>query len=134
MHDNEARLNRRFINLKKLLIVYVSHFPSYQKFALSNRILNAAVDVYELMIKAQMLYQKQAALRDLNIRHEQLRMLVLLAHEMGYFKHATRNKPDPEGEAARRYLAISRHIDEVGRLIGGWIAADKRKQTAKQAE
>jgi hypothetical protein len=29
--------------------------------------------------------------------------------------------------ATHRYLTISRMVDELGRMIGGWIMADKAK-------
>lgn len=54
--------------------------------------------------------------------HEQLRMLIRLAFEMNYFayKHGTltdQHEKSPE----ERYEVLNRMVDELGRLIGGWM-------------
>lgn len=42
--DREAQLVRKFVEFSKLLNVYLNHFP-HERYALSNRIRNAAYDV-----------------------------------------------------------------------------------------
>lgn len=130
MSDGEARLDRRYIEMTKLLNLYLNQFPSSEKFGLAQRIRQACYEVYELIIEAQKRYQKKTTLTNLDIRHETLRMLVRLAYELGHFRHGVKGKPDPDAEATRRYLALSRRIDEVGRLIGGWVAAERKKLAA----
>lgn len=130
MPNSEARLDRRYIEMTKMLNLYLNHFPASEKYGLAQRIRQACYEMYELMIEAQKRYQKKTTLTNLDIKHETLRMLVRLAYELGYFKHAARADKDPEALAARRYLAISTRIDEVGKLIGGWMAADRKKHTA----
>ena len=94
LHD-EAKLDARMLDLIKLLVV-----------------------------EAQKRYHKKTALSNLDVRHEQLRMLVRLAYELSYFQFRDGAKSDhlPAALAKRRYLAISRHIDELGRMVGGWQA------------
>lgn len=105
MPNSEARLNRRYIEMQKLLIVYTNHFPSQEKYALTSRILNASYGMYELMIEAQYLFHKKTTLGNLSKRHEQLRMLVLLAHEFGYSdtqpKASPTRKPKPPDVISR---------------------------------
>lgn len=134
MQDSEARLDRRYIEMTKLLNIYLNHFPAAERYGLAQRIRQSCYEVYELMIEAQKRYQKKTTLTNLDIKHETLRMLVRLAFELGYFRHAARADKDPDALAAKRYLAISQRIDEVGKLIGGWMAADRKKQAAAAAQ
>lgn len=118
----EAVLNRKFMEFAKLLNIYLNHFPRYEKYALSNRIRNTAYEVYDLISEAQKKYFKKTTLTALDITHEKLRMQILLANELDYFGFSdgkiTNNKEETK---EHRYLTISRQVDELGRLIGGWI-------------
>jgi len=117
----EVTLNRKFVEMMKLLNVYLNHFPRYEKFALSNNIRNTAYKVYDLIVECQKRYYKKSSLTALDIEHEKLRMQIFLANELGYFafKDGAKNmkKVNPE----HRFLAISKMIDEIGKIIGAWI-------------
>jgi hypothetical protein len=79
------------------------------------------VDVYNLVVEAQKRWHKKTTLGNLDIRHEQVRMLLWLAFELGLFG-AIKGKIDPDqGEADRKYLYLSALWDEIGAFIGGWI-------------
>ncbi len=121
---SEARLDIRFVEFAKTMNNYLNHFPKHEKYGLALQIRNAMYDVYGFIVEAQKRYQKKTSLTNLDIRHEQLRMLVRLAFELSYFefKDGARSDASPNALAKRRYLALSRHIDELGRLIGGWIS------------
>tara|TARA_R110001583_G_scaffold34551_1_gene115850 strand:- start:2244 stop:2684 length:441 start_codon:yes stop_codon:yes gene_type:complete len=121
----ESRLDHRLLLLIKLLNTYLNHFPKHEKYGLCLQIRNAAYDTYGLVIEAQKRHYKKTALTQLDIRHEQLRMLVRLAYEMGYFafKNGALVDQAPEQLAERRYHAVAVGVDDVGRLIGGWIGA-----------
>ena len=88
-----------------------------------------AYSVYGYVIESQKRYQKKTSLTNLDIAHEQLRMFLRLAFELGYFKFKEGVTPEKNSEktAEHRYLTISRMVDELGRMIGGWIQADKAK-------
>jgi hypothetical protein len=114
---------------------YLNHFPRHEKYALAQEIRSAAYDVYAMIQEAQKRYHKKTTLTNLDIRHEQLRMFISLANELGYFEFrgGERSTERPEALAAKRYLALSRHVDELGRMIGGWIAAERAKDGARDA-
>ena len=67
---------------------------------------------------------KKTTLTNLDVRHEQWRMLVNLANSMGYFQFKD-GKEASEKMAAHRFLAVSKLIDELGRMIGGWIVFER---------
>lgn len=112
---SETELNRKFIAFAKLLNIYLNHFPKHEKYALANRIRNTSYEVYDLISEAQKRYYKKTTLTDLDIAHERLRMQLFLANELGYFSNVSMDT------AEHRYLTISRYVDELGKMIGGWI-------------
>ncbi len=132
---SEAELNRKFIETAKLMNIYLNHFPKFEKYALSQQIRQCMYEVYGFIIESQKRYHKKTTLTNLDIRHEQWRMLVNLAHSLEYFRFTEGKEGDksPEKMAAHRYIAISRLIDELGRMIGGWIAFDRQQEFQRVA-
>lgn len=125
--DAEASLNRKFIEVIQLLNVYLNHFPKHEKYALANRMRNTAYEIYDLITEGQKRYHKKTTLSALDIAHEQLRMQLYLAYELGYFRFRD-GKESPEQPAKleeKRFQAISCLSDELGRMIGGWIVKVK---------
>lgn len=120
---SEAELNRKFMEFAKLMNIYLNHFPKHEKYALANRIRNTAYEVYDLISEGQKRYIKKTTLTNLDIAHEKLRMQIFLANELGYFGYSDGREAEMsrEDQAAHRYLTISKMIDELGRMIGGWI-------------
>ena len=129
---SEAELNRKFVEFAKLMNVYLNHFPKHEKYALAQRIRDSAYEVYGLIVEAQKRYHKKTTLTLLDVRHEQLRMFIGLAHELGYyeFRDGARSDETPAKLAAHRFLALSRLVDELGRMIGGWIAAERLREAS----
>jgi len=118
--DGEVGLNRKYIEMVKLLTIYLNHFPKHEKYALALNIRQTAYTVYDLMVECQKRYFKKTSLTELDIAHEKLRMQIYLANELGYFSYKDSSKND-NVNPVHRYLAISRIVDEIGKMIGGWI-------------
>ena len=120
---SEAGLNRKMVEFIKLLNVYLNHFPKHERYALSNRLRNTSYEIYDLITEGQKRYFKKTTLTQLDITHEKLRMQLYLAFEAGYFRFKDGREVDsPKSEKAeRRYLVISAMVDELGKMIGGWI-------------
>ena len=127
---SEAGMNRKFMELIKLLNVYLNHFPKHEKYALSNRIRNTAYEIYDLIVESQKRYHKKTTLVNLDITHQKLRMQLYLAYELGYFKFKDGKtaKKSPKGLEEHRFEAISKLNDELGKMIGGWINKIKEDQ------
>lgn len=116
----EAGLHRKLVLFGVQLEGYLLHFPHCHKYTITQAIRQAFIDVYNLVTECQKRYQKRTTLTQLDIRHEQLRMLLNLAHELGLFGF-TAGRKDAEAPGERRHLVILRMVDEIGRMIGGWI-------------
>ena len=129
--NSEAELNRKFLETAKLMNVYLNHFPRFEKYALAQQIRQTAYEVYALIVEAQKRYHKKTTLGLLDIRHEQLRMLLNLAHDLGYFGFKDGTSDEKPAQLARhRHLAISRLVDELGRMIGGWLTAERQREAS----
>ena len=90
------------------ILSQVEKFPRAQKFTLGDRIVNLALDTLELLIEATYTRQRSELLRRANIQLEKLRFLIRLSHDFKLI-------------SPRQYKYISGEINEVGKLVGGWI-------------
>ena len=117
---SEAILNRKYMEMIKLLNIYLNHFPKFEKYALAQNIRNTAYKIYDLITECQKRYYKKTSLTNLDIEHEKLRMQIFLANELGYFNFKDGRKDDEINEV-KRNLALTKLIDEIGKIIGGWI-------------
>jgi four helix bundle protein len=125
----EVILYRKYVEMQKLLIIYLNHFPRYEKYALAQTIRETSYEVFNLIIEGQKRYYKKTTLQNLDIAHEKLRMQIFLAFELGYFNFKDGRKVQQLPKD--RYLSISKMIDELGRLIGAWIKKLKTEDKFK---
>ena len=93
------------------LIATVEKFPRAQKFLLGDRIQGTALDVLEALIEATYTRERKIHLARANLGLEKLRFFFRLATEMGYLD-------------TRRYEHAARSLEEIGKLVGGWVKAD----------
>ena len=121
----EASILHKCKEMILLLNIHLNHFPKHEKYGLSQQIRQCAYDVYGLLVECQKKYQNKTSLTKLDIRHEQLRMFINLAFEMGYYFYKDNKRQHTESEALRRYTAISVLVNELGAMIGGWIRSVK---------
>lgn len=97
------------------LIPTLDKFPRSQRFLLGDRIQNTALEVLELLIDATYSRARERALGDANLGLEKLRYLFRLCAELRYLD-------------TRRYEFAARALDEIGRMVGGWIKANRAAQ------
>lgn len=98
------------------LIPTVDKFPRSQKFTLGDRIQSSALDVQESLIAATYSEKSSSHLYAANLHLEKLRMLMRLSHDLEFLD-------------LRRYEFSARAIEEIGRMVGGWIKANHAKKT-----
>ena len=101
------------------LLLYVvpqlAKFPRDQKFVLGDRIQVKLMEVQESCLRAYFGREKGPHLSEANMTIEIIRHLVRLACGLRLFSNQT-------------YAVLSAKVDEVGRMIGGWM-----KSAAKPA-
>ena len=121
----ETNLHTKLIAFIKLSNIHLNHFPKHEKYGLCTQIRTCIYDLYNLVTECNKRYHKKTTLTTLDIKHEQLRMLFKLAHELGYYNYKDNRATLSDKEANRRYLAINIMVDEIGAMIGGWIKKER---------
>jgi len=106
-HHDEAKLDAKFIDFARQMNLYLNHFPKHEKYGLCQQIRNSAYEVYGYIVESQKRYQKKTSLTNLDICHEQLRMFLRLAFELGYFSFKDGAKV---GEDHAKNTASLRHL------------------------
>ena len=101
-------------DLLKWLMPAVSGFPKDKRYTLGNRIENKLLDILELLLKANYSRIKLEILKKANLELESFRFLIRLAYDLQFIN-------------LRRYELISKEINEIGRLVGGWIKQQATK-------
>lgn len=99
------------------LVPTVEKFPRSQKFTLGDRIQTAALDVLERIIEATYTKSRAKSLNAANLGIEKLRILFRLAADLRVLD-------------LRRYEHAARSLDEVGRMVGGWIRVTRNREVA----
>ena len=97
------------------LLPHIAKFPRSERFVLGDRIERSVLDVQDLLIEAAYSRRKTDLLKRANIQLEQIRYLVRLAKDLQLF-------------SLRQYQYAAEHIDEVGRMVGGWIQQQERRR------
>lgn len=89
-------------------------FPRGQRFLLGDRIETTALAVLDGLVNATYSKQVETILREVNLALERLRFLFRLSKDLRYLD-------------LKRYDYAAREIDEIGRLVGGWLKAAARR-------
>lgn len=97
------------------LIPTLDKLPRSQKFLLGDRIQATALDVLERLIEATYSRARERALGEANLGLEKLRFLLRMCADLHYLD-------------LRRYEHGARSVDEIGRMVGGWVKANRAAQ------
>ena len=93
--------------------------PKSQRFTFGERVDRLTLDCLELVIEA--IYQppsaKAAPLQQVNLHLEKLRVFWRLICDRGWI-------------SAQQLLFVSQRLDEIGRMVGGWLK-DAERRTGK---
>ena len=106
--DEDLPIFVRWVDFVKWLLPTTEKFPKRVRFSFTNRIDNLALDVVEDLVAARYSRHKADPLKAVNLKLERLRVLLRLCHDLELLPH-------------RSYEYSVRSLDEVGRMVGGWI-------------
>ena len=88
-------------------------FPKYEKFVLCAEIRQTLTAIIRLTVRTAKMYYKKTTLQDLDIEIEYLRSLIRKAHRLEYIN-------------TRKYEIWVKHVNEIGKMAGGWINSVKK--------
>ncbi len=104
----ELPIFTRWVAFLEWLLPTTEKFPKRVRFTFADRINNLALDIVEDLTEARYSRDKRVHLNRINLRLEQLRILLRLCHRLKYLPHPA-------------YQYAMRSLNEVGRMLGGWI-------------
>ncbi|MEW6286123.1 MAG: diversity-generating retroelement protein Avd [Chloroflexota bacterium] len=82
-------------------------FPREHRFVLAQRTQNAAFNFYEAITAASLSEERAPHLAQADIELQRLRLYLRLCQRLQFFNRG-------------QYEHISRMLEEIGRLLGGW--------------
>ena len=104
----ELKIYQKHYDLILYAFPIINRFPKAQRFVLGQQIQNCLLDIAKLIVRANKQRGKLPTLAEIDIELEKLRLLIRLAKDLRLL-------------AMKQYGLIAERIDEIGRLLGGWI-------------
>lgn len=104
----ELKIKQKFEDAIQYIYIALRQFPKSEKFTLAADIKRSAFRILELIIRCNKSRNKIKILYDIDVELEILKSLIRLARELEFLQF-------------RKYEIISKYLDEVGRMLGGWI-------------
>jgi len=108
MAEKTVVIIEKFYQLMVWTVPKLGKFPRDQRFLLADKIQTIMTEVLESLIVAAYSKKKIAILREVNLKLEKLRFLSRLAKDLKYIN-------------VKGYHYFNNNINEVGRMVGGWI-------------
>ena len=98
----------KWIDFVKWLLLTTDKFPKKARFTFTDHLVNLALLIVEDLVEARYSRNKTQLLRKINMNLEKLRVLIRICYEI---------KILPK----KSYQHASRTINEVGKMLGGWV-------------
>lgn len=93
--------------------ICLRQFPKSEKFALASEIKKIMASLLRLIIQANKRYFKKTTLQDIDVEIQTLKMYVRLSRDLEFLP-------------PNKYETWSKYLDEIGRMLGGWIKSQKQ--------
>ena len=110
--DEELIVNTKTYDLILWSCNHTGKFPRNHRFVLGERIERNLYDLLETLIQAKYTKPRQALLEKANLNLEFLRFQMRLAKDLQCLK-------------VESYGFAAKAIDEIGKLVGGWLKSSK---------
>lgn len=109
----ELTIFQKTYDLILWLFPAVNKFPKSQRFVLGQRIEDSILEFLRLMIRANASRNKLPILADASVELDQLRILIRLSKDLKFI-------------SINQYGFVSKMINEIGRMLGGWMKLTKQ--------
>ncbi len=102
----------KWIILLNLIMDRAEGFPKSMRYSLTNRILNIANNILELLIMVIYSKEKISDLNKINLELEKLRIYFRICEQRKFLSHD-------------QHFRLAAEINEFGRMVGGWIKRER---------
>lgn len=106
----------KLYELYKTLSIVLPSFPKIQRYTLGQRLENTVIDILELLFTIPNSPTKSTILEQMSIKLDLLKVLLRLAK-------------DTQSISTNKYLELQTMLQEIGKMLGGWIRASKQTTT-----
>ena len=97
----------------KELTVIIITFPKTKRYSLGQKLDNITLEIFELLFSIPQSENKTVLLKNISTKLDLLKVLLRVAK-------------DSQALSNKDYLSLQAYLQEIGRMLGGWI------RTAKQ--
>ena len=94
------------------MMPHTEKFPKIQRFALAQEINKSLIKLLTEIVSINLKKDKVKDIKDLNIFVDKLRIMIRLSKDLHFI-------------SIKRYKYASEKLEEIGRLLGGWIKQQK---------
>ena len=100
----------------KLIHEYSANIPKMERYTIWQKIKTVCIEIIEGLLTVNHLSgaEKLSLMNDISVKIDLLRVFVRLAYET-------------KAISEKKYIALQENLDEIGRMLGGWIKNVKRK-------
>ena len=119
--DIDIKKNEEFLLQEKILdmmeygYIALRQFPKSEKYALATDIKRCMDEILRLAIRARKRYYKKTTLEDMDIEIANLRVFVRLSFRLHFID-------------MQKYETWSKAVDEIGKMLGGWLKTVKQSK------
>jgi hypothetical protein len=113
----ESPIFSRTYDLLRWLLPMTVKFPRQHRFVLASALQQAAMEFQEQLIEARFATRATKTLHKADQTLTKLRLYLRLSHDLKLFSPG-------------QYEHVSKMVDEIGRLLGGWIKGINASRTS----
>ncbi|MDO8660359.1 MAG: diversity-generating retroelement protein Avd [Candidatus Woesearchaeota archaeon] len=110
----DLKLFHKTYELLKWQHTLLNKFPKSEKYTLAQKIENTSLNVMEGIIQSNNEFEKTKSLEKTIIELDKLRIFYRLANDLNFLTPA-------------QFEFVSKIIDEIGRMLGGWYKKNSSK-------
>lgn len=99
-----------------MLSQLIISFPKTKRYTLGQRLDNVTLDIFELLFSIPISENRITTLQKMSIKLDLLKILLRLAK-------------DSQALQNNRYLELQALLQEVGKMLGGWIRSTKQNSS-----
>lgn len=114
MEENDIPIFKKLYELYKLIHLYRVSIPKADRYTLWKRTEDTCIELLELVITASQ-----------QSRQQKLSFLVKASTKLNLLRIFVRLAKDTKAIDHKKYLALQTLMDEIGRMLGGWLKSTK---------
>ncbi|MBO5610554.1 MAG: diversity-generating retroelement protein Avd [Eubacterium sp.] len=109
----ELKILQKTFDMMEYAYPALAQYPKGERFALCADIKRCMDTILERIIEANKKYYKKTTLQELDVEIEKLRAYIRLSYKLGFLP-------------LKKYDVWSGMVDEIGRMLGGWIKSQQK--------